>query len=262
MPRHALRIEAVSEDSDATENERYEADDGDISLYQRPPSTARYSDPFADRGIAPQYPPEALQTKYSASGPSAPTLVSRETLPHFASFDRDWWLGGHSADGRAYTQRTPEDYSQYYEETPNRCEAVDSQEVLESQVTDRQASGKYGHTPHTFHAADHDDARRDISDAKKRKRMRLLEREFGADPAKTAKQEIDRRRRIMTDTVIGSIDRKANLITSGPKLRLSLRWLQGFLCAACVGASIGVSLVGRAKSGHKVAQALKIADLP
>ena len=70
----------------------------------------------------------------------------------------------------------------------------------------------------------------------KKQRIRMLEREFAGAGKDTGKDPDD-------ENMVGSADRRARLITQGPKKRLATRWFQALLSLGAAISLIYIALV-------------------
>ncbi|THH13863.1 hypothetical protein EW146_g6401 [Bondarzewia mesenterica] len=87
----------------------------------------------------------------------------------------------------------------------------------------------------------------------KEERMRMLEREFGAKGTdENEKQEV---------SMVGGVDAKGNLVTQGPKKRVTVRVLEGLLALGIATASIYSALNGQSLA-HRFMQGIKPSERP
>jgi len=75
-----------------------------------------------------------------------------------------------------------------------------------------------------------------VSNETKRRRTKLLEKEFGPilDEEKVEKHEVERRRKAIDEKIAACMDTNGNLVTQGPKKRSSFRWMQALLSLAII----------------------------
>lgn len=152
-----------------------------------------------------------------------PAPTHQHSLPNFPSWDRDWQSGGISED-KAFTPYPVQSRAGTWEAS---LPSLSAQDYKDPFIDPIEAPYRPSST--------YSDKKRSVSAKEKRKRLRMLEREFGDEQVE---EKVDRKKHKSSATFSNTWE------LPGGKKRATLRWIEGMLILVALGAGPLVAFVG------------------